>query len=171
MARPGVMLYFDLVDPIKRLSYEDQGKLFQAILEYGQYGVLPEFDGVLAIAWDFIKPGLDRDAKKYSDRVLKNSHNSYCAKCKREGMEPLDFEEWKANRDQSVSSGVKRHPTTTTASTTATDSTPTTATKRTRDAIGDREGTGEEEPTCKNADMTFNDMRNAAIGSLVNYGK
>lgn len=35
----------------------------------------------------------------------------------------------------------------------------------------EEEGAGEEEPTCKNADMRFNDKRNAAISSLANYGK
>lgn len=58
MARPGIMLYFDILEPLKVLPDADKGRLFVAILEYGQFGVVPEFEGMLAMAWGFIKPKL-----------------------------------------------------------------------------------------------------------------
>lgn len=51
MARPGIMLYFDILEPLKVLPDADKGRLFVAILEYGQFGVVPEFEGMLAMAW------------------------------------------------------------------------------------------------------------------------
>jgi hypothetical protein len=67
--QPGVMLYFDRCSALKRVSYEDKGRLLEAILEYGEHGVVPDFDGVLGLAWDFIRPGLDKDRERYERRV------------------------------------------------------------------------------------------------------
>lgn len=63
--RPGVMLYFSLRLALKRLSYEEKGILFDAILDYGETGALPELDGVLGVCWDFIQPVIDKDAEAY----------------------------------------------------------------------------------------------------------
>ena len=63
--RPGVMIYFSFHYALKRLSNEEKGVLFDAILDYGETGTLPEFDGVLGVCWDFIQPMLDKDAEAY----------------------------------------------------------------------------------------------------------
>lgn len=67
--RPGVMLYFDLRPCLKRLSPEEKGRLFEGILDYAEYGVLPELEGMLGVAWDFIQPRIDRDAERYEEVV------------------------------------------------------------------------------------------------------
>lgn len=67
--RPGVMIYFSIRPSLKRLTLEEKGALFEAILDYGQTGALPEFDGVLGIAWDFIQPRIDRDGEQYQKIV------------------------------------------------------------------------------------------------------
>ena len=67
--RPGVMLYFDLRPCLKRLSNEEKGLLFEALMDYAQYGELPELDGMTGIAWDFIRPRIDRDAERYEEMV------------------------------------------------------------------------------------------------------
>ena len=41
--RPGVMLYFDLAPVIHALTVEQGGILLRAILEYAEFGVLPDF--------------------------------------------------------------------------------------------------------------------------------
>ena len=92
--RPGIILYFDMVAPLKRLGYEDKGKLLEAMLEYGQYGVVPELDGVLPFIWDCIQPKLDADAKRYRKTVFQKTHASYCAKEKKAGRTSMDFDDW-----------------------------------------------------------------------------
>ena len=92
--RPGIILYFDMVAPLKRLGYEDKGKLLEAMLEYGQYGVVPELGGVLPFIWDCIQPKLDADAKRYRKTVFQKTHASYCAKEKKAGRTPMDFDDW-----------------------------------------------------------------------------
>ena len=119
--RPGIILYFDMVAPLKRLGYEDKGKLLEAMLEYGQYGVVPELDGVLPFIWDCIQPKLDADAKRYRKTVFQKTYSSYCAKEKKNGNNaPLDFEEWCAREGidttewiRVVSTDIERYPNTT----------------------------------------------------------
>ena len=63
--RPGVMIYFSLRSALKRLSHEEKGVLFDAVLDYGETGTLPELEGVLGVCWDFIQPMIDKDAEAY----------------------------------------------------------------------------------------------------------
>ena len=60
MARNGIRVPHDLIEPIKVLTDADKGRLLVAILEYGQSGKLPQFDGMLALTWGFMKPEIDR---------------------------------------------------------------------------------------------------------------
>ena len=65
--QPGVMLYFEIRPCLERLTMDEQGQLFNAILAYGEDGIEPNFDYMLGIAWDFIKPRLDRDRERYAE--------------------------------------------------------------------------------------------------------
>ena len=117
--QPGVMIYFELAEPLKGLSYEEKGKLLEAILDYGQYGVVPEFDGLLRIVWGFIRPKIDVDASKYRKKVVKNTYSSYCAKESKANRTAMNFEEWleymgmDTEGNRTVPNGSNRHPTTT----------------------------------------------------------
>lgn len=118
--RPGFMLYFDMAEPLMVLKDEEKGRLLDAMFNYGQFGVIPEFDGYLKVAWGFIRPKLDTDARNYRKRVVKNTYSSYCAReRKKENTIPMDLEEWceKEGVDtsewtQAVSTDTKRYPTT-----------------------------------------------------------
>lgn len=70
--KPGVMLYFDLRPCLQRLTNEQKGILFSAILDYAENGVMPELDDdAVGVAWDFVKPRIDRDAEVYAGKVEK----------------------------------------------------------------------------------------------------
>lgn len=70
--RPGVVIYFDLRPGFKRLSFEEKGHLLDALLDYGELGIEPEFDdALLSLAWDFIRPRLDADEERYRKRCEK----------------------------------------------------------------------------------------------------
>lgn len=58
--RTGMIIPFDVRRCLHRLTDAEQAKLFRAILDYGMGASLPEFDNCLGIAWDFIKPMIDR---------------------------------------------------------------------------------------------------------------
>ena len=94
MARPGIMLYFELRKPLAWLSDAQKGKLFDAILEYGEYGVVPEFDGMLAMAWGFIQPRLDKDCESYENSKAQRQYAAFCKKRSSRGLPKLGFDEW-----------------------------------------------------------------------------
>lgn len=69
--KPGVVIYFDVVNALKMLDYPEKGRLFEAIMEYGQNGTVPKFDnGMLTMAWAFVQPALDRDSLSYKATSL-----------------------------------------------------------------------------------------------------
>ena len=133
MARPGIMLYFDILEPIRVLPDADKGRLLVAMLEYGQQGILPEFDGMLALAWGFVKPKIDRDYEEYNRSVLRRQYATACRERKRKGEPEITFDEWLKtsgnNGNQVISHDINDnqwYPTTTaTANTTPSTSTNT----------------------------------------------
>ena len=134
MARPGIMLYFDILEPIKVLPDADKGRLLVAMLEYGQKGTVPEFDGELGLtlAWGFVKPKIDKDSEEYNKTVLKRQYATFCRDRKRKGEPDISFEEWMMTIDdqnyQVVSNDTKWYPTTSTTTTPATNTSSTTST-------------------------------------------
>lgn len=94
MARPGVMLYFDMLEPIRVLPDADKGRLLVAILEYGKEGIVPEFNGMLALAWGFVRPKIDRDLEEYERTVLRRQYATFCREQKKKNEPEISFEEW-----------------------------------------------------------------------------
>ena len=94
MARPGIMLYFDILEPIKVLPDADKGRLLVAMLEYGKNGTVPVFDGMLALAWGFVKPKIDKDEAEYNLSVLRRQYATVCRERKRKGEPEITFDEW-----------------------------------------------------------------------------
>lgn len=114
MARPGIMFYFEVRPCIKRLTLEEKGQLFEAILDYGEYGTIPEVDGVLGIAWDFIQPKLDLDAERYDTKVEQKRYAAFVREVRKHGETPMPFDEWKQlsdiERGQMISADIGRYP-------------------------------------------------------------
>ena len=131
--RPGVMFYFDVRPCIKRLTLEEKGQLFEAILDYAEFGRLPDLDGVLGIAWDFIQPKIDRDAGQYGKKIEQRRYAVYVREAKKNNRTPLAFDEWQTVSDtaryREVSDDGSRYPTTTPTSTATPTSTTTTEDK------------------------------------------
>ena len=132
MARPGIMVYFDMMGPLKVLPDTDKGRLFWAMLEYGKNGTVPEFDGMLSLAWEFVKPKIDKDSEEYNRTVLKRQYATFCRDRKKKGEPEISFEEWMMTIDnqsyQMISHDIKWYPTTSTTTTPSTTTSTTTAT-------------------------------------------
>ena len=125
MSKPGVVVYFDIRPCIARLSLSEKGQLFDAILDYAENGVEPEIDGGLGVAWDFIRPRIDKDSERYARKVESNQYAVFTRELKRRGQEPVPRDVWEAmtsierermmscdNNDASESSyDITRHPT------------------------------------------------------------
>ena len=161
MARPGIMLYFDILEPIKVLPDADKGRLLVAMLEYGQTGKAPEFDGMLELAWGFVKPKIDKDEAEYKGVVLKRQYATVCRDRKRKGEPEITFDEWLRdngnndnqitsmmtndnNRPSMISNDIKWYPTTTPSTNTSITTPTTTAAAATTSTTkgGDGDGGG-----------------------------
>lgn len=94
MGRPGIMLYFDILEPIRILTNTERGKLLTAILEYGKEGKEPDFRGKLALAWGIVVPKLDCDGERYDNVVAKRKYAGFCSSLAKKNLEPISFDEW-----------------------------------------------------------------------------
>ena len=121
MAKPGVMFCFEIRPCIKRLTLEEKGQLFEAILDYGEYGVIPEVDGAVGVAWDFIQQRLDRDTGRYDERVEQTKYAVAVREAKKKGIQLPPFEKWRPlsdeERERLLSDDNERYPNSTTIST------------------------------------------------------
>lgn len=124
MPKPGVMFYFDVRPCIKRLSLEEKGRLFEAILDYAEFGAVPDVDGTLGVAWDFIQPKIDRDGERYDKQIEQKQYAAFSREIKKQGKIPIPFDDWKALSDYErcrlISGDTERYPTTTSTSTSTT---------------------------------------------------
>lgn len=76
MAKNNFILYKDYKPNVDILSDEQAGKLFKAIFAYVEDRTEPTFkDGMLKMAFSFIKNQLERDLEKYKERVERNREN------------------------------------------------------------------------------------------------
>ena len=94
MGKPGVMLYFDMREGLMLLSREERGDLFEAILNYGEFGEVPEFDGKLGIAWCFVKDAIDRDTQRYERVVKRNEYARFVRNQYKNGEQKAPYEVW-----------------------------------------------------------------------------
>jgi len=74
-AKSSFVLYCDLLQKLERLTTEQKGLVFQAILEF-QNGFEPQIDDPLAqLSFDFIKLDLIKNNEKYQETVNRNRLN------------------------------------------------------------------------------------------------
>ena len=100
MARPGVLFRFDLLDAIEQLDPTDAGLLFLGAMRYGKDGTPPTFQNpLLSVVWPFIKTAVDHDAETYNSKVSQKKYAVYVRESKKAGLEPMDFDAWKASAD------------------------------------------------------------------------
>ena len=92
--KPGVMIYFELRAMVKLLSDAEKGKLFEAILDYGETGITPPLTDTLKIAWPLIKYQLDADNTRYEQQAIKRKYAAYVRWTKEHNELPKAFPYW-----------------------------------------------------------------------------
>ena len=99
--RPGVMLYFDAVRPaISRLDETQCGVLLRSVMDYAQYGVVPELDPMTGLAFDMLVPKIDRDAERYEESREQRQYAVYTREKKRSGEPVMSIGEWRLFRQR-----------------------------------------------------------------------
>lgn len=70
------LIYLDYKEQFELLSDEELGRLLRAIMLYEESEEITELDGMLKMAFSFIKTQLDKDRQKYEDKCEKNRENA-----------------------------------------------------------------------------------------------
>ncbi len=92
--KPGVMIYFDIMYAMRKLSYQEAGQLFMAIMEYAENQTQPELSEKLELVWSLIRPRLDTDDQAYYEKSAKARYSIYTRWERNAGRTPLPYEEW-----------------------------------------------------------------------------
>lgn len=151
--RPGTMLYFDTRPCLKRLTNDQKGQLFEAILDYAEFSVVPDFgdDMALSIAWDFIQPKIDRDNERY-EQISKRRAEAAAKRWGANGAATPENVQMNAS-DANALTCMQAMPTTTSTTSTTPTTTPASKATATWPPPGD-----------------FNSRRNAWIDALEGIG-
>ena len=106
---------------------------------------------LVALAWGFVQPNLDRDSEAYNRTILKRQYASFCRDQKRKGEPEITFDEWLIASDngthQVVSSDTKWYPTTTAITAPTATPTPSPSTNTNTISISAAAVTGTTTPT------------------------
>ena len=94
MTKPGIMLYFELRPCIDQLQEKEKAELLVAMMDYGEYGSVPELSERVGLIWPLIRQKLDRDTKRYEQTVQNKRYAAYVRDCKYHGNEPLRRTDW-----------------------------------------------------------------------------
>ena len=105
--RPGIMVYFEILDALEDYNTEEIGQLFLAMLRYGDTGVLPEFtDRGMRTLWLSTKQKLDLDNLRYEQTCSNRRYSTYVREAKKRGEVFLDREEWAMSLEEERSNDI-----------------------------------------------------------------
>ena len=105
--RPGIMVYFELLDALEDYNAEEAGQLFLAMLRYGQYGELPEFaDRGMRTLWMSTKRKIDMDNRSYEQACCNRRYSTYVREAKKRGETILDRDEWERRQQEETSNDI-----------------------------------------------------------------
>ena len=75
MDKVSFLMYLDYEEQFDLLTNEQIGQLMRAIIKYEKTQEIPEMEGMVKMAFSFIKTQLDRDREKYNKKCEKNKEN------------------------------------------------------------------------------------------------
>ena len=113
--RPGIVMYFDLLKTLPKLSEAARGRFLMACLEYGKERVEPVFDNFpaedrirLETLWEQTAPRIDKDAEGWRDGIIQKSYAGYSSACDRRDETPMSYEEYREwyNRKEEAEKGL-----------------------------------------------------------------
>lgn len=76
MDKSSFLIYLDYEEQFNLLTDEQIGQLMRAIIKYEKTREIPQLNGIVKMAFSFIKIQLDRDREKYEARCEKNRENA-----------------------------------------------------------------------------------------------
>ncbi len=77
MAMKYVQLYYSYRQVVSRLSYEEKGRLFDAILDYAEQGTEPNLTGMADVVFPTFAMLIDRDKAAYAEKCRKSKEAAH----------------------------------------------------------------------------------------------
>lgn len=75
MDKVSFLIYLDYEEQFNLLKDEELGQLMRAVMQYEKTGEVPQLEGMLKMAFSFIKTRLDKDREKYKNKCEQNKQN------------------------------------------------------------------------------------------------
>lgn len=94
--KPGFYIWFNTVDSMAELNFEEKGMIYTAAEDYSRYGVIPSFENrFLRSVWSRLQHDLDADDARYRENQKKNQIKGWISDFKRNyapahGIDPND---------------------------------------------------------------------------------
>jgi len=94
--KPGVMIYFEILEAFPLLSNAEKGILFESILQYAKDGRVPDLKGRrnVSMVWHLTKPHLDADDARYRNVTARRQYAAYVRWSRKKEQEVLDYDDW-----------------------------------------------------------------------------
>ena len=73
MQKQSFVLFHEIRPILELLSDADRGRLFLALLNYSEFGEVPDFDRTLGMAFQIIRGSMDRMAEKWEETCRRRS--------------------------------------------------------------------------------------------------
>ncbi len=77
MAMKFVQLYYTYRQVVSKLSYEEKGRIFDAILDYAEHGKEPKLSGMADAVFPTFAMLIDRDKIAYAEKCRKSKEAAY----------------------------------------------------------------------------------------------
>lgn len=75
MAEDSFVIYTSYGEHLKKLPFEDVGKIFIGVIDYVENGKIPKLNSAADMCFSFIKSQIDRDKEKYENIKKKRSES------------------------------------------------------------------------------------------------
>lgn len=104
------VMYLDYEQQFNLLNNEQAGQLIKSIIEYEKTELVPEFsDGMVQMAFSFIKCQLDRDREKWKNEIMKRSSAGKKGMEKRWGTKTQKIDENVSNNSDVITNDSKNN--------------------------------------------------------------
>lgn len=97
--RPGIVMYFDALPTLRKLSVEGQARFLMACLDYGATGEMTDLADLpletrirLETLLEQTLPRIDADGEKWNRNVLQKKYAVYNREAKKKGEDPISYD-------------------------------------------------------------------------------
>ena len=99
--RPGIVVYFDAIPTLQKLSADGKACFLMAVLNYGKTGEMPDLSDLqindkirLETLFEQTLPRMDADEAKWKRATVRNQYAGYSSSAKRRGETPIPYDEY-----------------------------------------------------------------------------